>query len=87
MEAYPKKIAGPPLRTQREGSVRPAYSTGSKAKLTAPASLVFHSQVVSHRKYSGDALGLHLGDLFIHLSGDHALERDMAVLENKYRPR
>src|SRR5438128_12051796 len=76
-----EKSQGATPLSKRGGSVRPAYSTGPKAKTDCPASLVFHSQVVRDGKSSGDALGLHLGDLFIHLSANYALDRDMAVLD------
>src|SRR5262249_28940538 len=43
---------------------------------------LFHPQIICHREYVGNALGLHFGDLLIHLARNHALQRDMAILHD-----
>src|SRR5205807_9122165 len=42
----------------------------------------FDHKVVGHREYAGYAVDLDTGDLFIHLAGDYAFERDVAVFDD-----
>src|ERR1700732_904380 len=42
----------------------------------------FHYKVVGDREYAGNAVDLHAGDCLVHLAGDYAFERDVAVLDD-----
>src|SRR3977135_4489414 len=43
---------------------------------------LFHYKVVGHRENARNAVDLDAGDLFIHLAGDYAFERDVAVFDD-----
>src|ERR1700674_5545838 len=42
----------------------------------------FHYKVVGDRECAGNAVGLHAGDLFIHLAGNYPFERDVPVFDD-----
>jgi hypothetical protein len=46
------------------------------------ASLFLDAEIIGHRENIGNAFGLHLGNLFVHLTSDHTFQCDVTILDD-----
>src|SRR5205807_8108295 len=47
------------------------------------ASLFLDAEIIGRRENIGNAFGLHLGNLFVHLTSDHTFQCDVTVLRSE----
>ena len=64
----------------------PDYTIRRPRELSAScaqnALLIFNLQIICHRKYAGNTLGLHFGNLFIHLPGHNPNQGHVAMVHD-----
>src|SRR5438309_2535824 len=62
--------------------VRRARPTFIHKTTDVSASLFLDAEIIGHRENIGNAFGLHLGNLLVHLTSDHTFQRDVTIIDD-----
>jgi hypothetical protein len=74
-------------RDWRDGRLAPVRRAGTPGRsiyktTDVSASLFLDAEIIGHRENIGNAFGLHLGNLLVHLTSDHAFQCDMTTIDD-----